>query len=37
MVRLDGFADRTSVAQAATNALAGQTTVTPATSTTVAP
>jgi hypothetical protein len=37
MVRLDGFADRTSVAQAVTNALAGQKTVTPATSTTVAP
>ena len=25
MIRLDGFADRTSVAQAVTNALAGQT------------
>jgi len=37
MVRLDGFADRTSVAQAVTNALAGQRTVTPATSTPVAP
>ncbi len=37
MVRLDGFADRTSVAQAVTNAQAGQKTVTPATSTTVAP
>jgi len=37
MVRLDGFADRTSVAQAVTNAQAGQKTVTPAASPTVAP
>jgi hypothetical protein len=37
MVRLDGFVDRDSVAQAVTNAQAGQKTVTPATTTPAAP